>query len=150
MGSMAVSTQHQCNARHSTYLPLPLVAAKEIKKNSYWLKKTTTTTKTGYICNSNNIHYTSKCPTTHWRWMYCKVRMQKCKSFVIIVIILYRWLRLHQFPSPALFCPEPSQLFLSPTFPFSAFSSWVMESLFLLCLPLLLLNLPVLLSWLWT
>ncbi len=47
------------------------------------------------------IIITSKYPATQWRLTYCKVRMHSTVLF--IVIILYHWLRLHQFPSPALF-----------------------------------------------
>ncbi len=50
-----------------------------------------------------NIYYiASKYPATKWRLMYCKVRMQYHKLFCS-VIILYHWLRLHKFPSAALF-----------------------------------------------
>ena len=38
--------------------------------------------------------------------MYCKVRMQWHKLFLFVVKILHHWLRLHQFPSPALFFPN--------------------------------------------
>ena len=54
-------------------------------------------------CSSIVGHCTiSKYPATQWRLIYCKVRMQQ-HELSCSVTILYHWLRLHTFPSPARF-----------------------------------------------